>query len=191
MFPDENGNTTGKEQVVSADDGNKISVGNDGGAFSRARSLFSVSTTPAIADVNFDPTENQVNERIWVNMDAALPTASISVKEGDFVDVRVNISENFPPSNNSNGATYNAIGDVLRVYTTTPNLIESTTRIETLITGENNSFEIAAGSLNQLFTVVKDGSLTIGMEVKYNASDPRVYSTECSGRGALQVIIYR
>ena len=156
------------------------------------KSLFSVTTIVANQNIDYAPTYNQVNKRKWVNMDAALPPASILVKAGDFVDVKVNISEDFPRAGLLS-SSYNAMGDVLRFYTTTttPNLIESTTRIETLITGGNNSFEIAAGSLNQLFTVVKDGSLTIGIEVKYNASDPRVYSTECSGRGALQVIIYR
>ena len=157
------------------------------------KSLFSFTTIAANQDINFNPTQHQVNNREWVNMDAALPTASISVKEGDFVDVRVNISEDFPPANNNNnnGATYYAIGDVLRCYTTTPNLIESTTRIESLITGGNKSFEIADGSLNQMFMVTSEGTLTIGMEVKYNVSYPRVYSTERSGRGALQVILYR
>jgi hypothetical protein len=119
------------------------------------------------------------------------PQQAFQYKEGDFVDVRVNISEDFPPANNNNGATYNAIGDVLRCYTTTPNLIGAPTRIETLITGGDNSLEIAAGSLNQMFMVTSEGTLTIGIEVKYNVSYPRVYSTERSGRGALQVILYR
>jgi hypothetical protein len=154
-------------------------------------SLFSVTTKAANQDVSFNPTGNQVNNGEWVNMDAALPPASILVKAGDFVDVRVNISEDFPDVSNLTGATYNAIGDVLRLYTTNSNLIESPTRIETLITGGDNAFEMAAGSLNQLFTVIGDGSLTIGIEVKYNVSYPRVYSTERSGRGGLQVIIYR
>jgi hypothetical protein len=155
------------------------------------KSLLSVTTIAANQNTEFTPTNNQVNSREWVNMDVALPATSISVKAGDFVDVRVNISEDFPTANTINGSTYNDIGDVLRFYTTNPNLIGSPTMIETLITGGDNSYEIAAGSLNQLFTVIGDGTLTIGIEVKYNASYPRVYSTDRSGRGGLQVIIYR
>lgn len=155
------------------------------------RSLFSFTTTVVNPDVSFTPSNQEVNTNQWVQMDTALPTTNILVKAGDFVDIRVNISEDFPTANTVNGSTYNDIGDVLRFYTTNPNLIGSPTMIETLITGGDNSYEIAAGSLNQLFTVIEDGTLTIGIEVKYNASYPRVYSTDRSGRGGLQVIIYR
>lgn len=55
----------------------------------------------------------------------------------------------------------------------------------------DNTFEVAAASLNQLFTVTGDGSLTIGIQVKYSDNSPRTYSTNRSGRGGLQVIIYR
>jgi hypothetical protein len=182
-FSDENGNTTGKAQVVSADDGNKISVGTDGGAFSRARSLFSVTTTTTIANVNFDPTTNQVNNSIWVNMNTALPTTTINVKTGDIVDVRVHISEDF--------SRYNDIGDVIRLDINNPSLIGSPTMIETLIAGGDNTFEVAAASLNQLFTVTGNGLLTIGIQVKYSDNSSRTYSTNRSGLGGLQVIIYR
>jgi hypothetical protein len=155
------------------------------------KSLFSIATTVVNPDVSFTPSNNEVNTNQWVNMDTALPTTSITVQAGDFVDVRVNISEDFPAVNNINGDTYNAIGDVFRFYATNPALIGSPTMIESLITGGNNSFEIAAGSLNQLFTVTENGTLTIGIQVKYNSSNPRVYSTDRSGRGGLQVIIYR
>jgi hypothetical protein len=155
------------------------------------KSLFSIATTVVNPDVSFTPSNNQVDTNQWVNMDTALPTTSITVQAGDFVDVRVNISEDFPAVNIINGDTYNAIGDVFRFYATNPALIGSPTMIESLITGGNNSFEIAAGSLNQLFTVTENGTLTIGIQVKYNSSNPRVYSTDRSGRGGLQVIIYR
>jgi hypothetical protein len=182
-FSDENSNTTGKAQVVSADVGNKIAVGNDGGAFSNARSLFSVTTTAAIADVPFDPTSQQADNAEWIDMNSALPTTTISVKTGDIIDVRVQISEQF--------SNYNDMGDVIRLYVNTPSLIGSPTMIETLIAGGDNTFEVAAASLNQLFTVTGDGSLTIGIQVQYSDNSQRTYSTNRSGLGGLQVIIYR
>lgn len=155
------------------------------------KTIYSIATTVVNPDVSFTPSNNQVNDNLWVNMDTALPTTSIAVKAGDFVDVRVNISEDFPLVNIINGSTYDAIGDVFRFYATDPALIGSPAMIESLITGGNNSFEIAAGSLNQLFTVTENGTLIIGIQVKYSSNNPRVYSTERSGRGGLQVIIYR
>ena len=121
---------------------NSATVGN---SITLPRSLFSVTTTAAMANVNFDPTNNQVNSSIWVNMNTALPTTTINVKTGDIVDVRVQISEDC--------SRYNDIGDVIRLDVNTPSLINSPTMIETLIAGGDNTFEVAAASLNQLFTV--------------------------------------
>ena len=116
-------------------------------------------------------------------MNTALPTTTINVKTGDFIDVRVQISEQF--------SNYNDMGDVIRLDVNTPSLINSPTMIETLIAGGDNRFEVASASLNQLFTVTGDGSLTIGIQVKYSDNSPRTYSTNRSGLGGLQVIIYR
>ena len=159
---------------------NPATVGN---SITLPRSLLSVTTTAAIADVNFDPTNNQVNNSEWISMNTALPTTTINVKTGDIVDVRVHISEDF--------SRYNDIGDVIRLDVNTPSLINSPTMIETLIAGGDNTFEVASASLNQLFTVTGDGPLTIGIQVKYSDNSPRTYSTNRSGRGGLQVIIYR
>ena len=159
---------------------NPATVGN---SITLPRSLLSVTTTAAIADVNFDPTNNQVNNSEWINMNTALPTTTINVKTGDIIDVRVQISEQF--------SNYNDMGDVIRLDVNTPSLINSPTMIETLIAGGDNRFEVASASLNQLFTVTGDGSLTIGIQVKYSDNSPRTYSTNRSGLGGLQVIIYR
>jgi hypothetical protein len=159
---------------------NPATVGN---SITLPRSLFSLTTTAAIANVPFDPTTNQVNNSEWINMNTALPTTTINVKTGDFIDVRVQISEQF--------SNYNDMGDVIRLDVNTPSLINSPTMIETLIAGGDNRFEVASASLNQLFTVTGDGSLTIGIQVKYSDNSPRTYSTNRSGRGGLQVIIYR
>jgi len=121
---------------------NSATVGN---SITLPRSLFSVTTTAAMANVNFDPTNNQVNSSIWVNMNTALPTTTINVKTGDIVDVRVQISEDCN--------RYNDIGYVIRLDVNTPRLINSPTMIEKLIAGGDNTFEVAAASLNQLFTV--------------------------------------
>tara|TARA_B110000238_G_scaffold5765_1_gene5690 strand:- start:280 stop:600 length:321 start_codon:yes stop_codon:yes gene_type:complete len=90
-------------------------------------------------------------------MNTALPTTTINVKTGDIIDVRVQISEQF--------SNYNDMGDVIRLDVNTPSLINSPTMIETLIAGGDNRFEVASASLNQLFTVTGDGSLTIGIQV--------------------------
>jgi hypothetical protein len=149
------------------------------------KSLFSVTTTLAIADEGFVPG----NTSDWINMDNALPVTIINVKAGDFLDVRVNISEDFPLVGTFSSA--NDMGDIIRLYVNTAGLIGSPTMIETLIRGGNNTSEVAAASLNQLFTVIADGVLAIGIQVKYSDNSTRIYSTNKSGRGALQVIIYR
>ena len=108
---------------------NPATVGN---SITLPRSLLSVTTTAAIANVNFEPTNNQVNNSEWISMNTALPTTTINVKTGDIVDVRVHISEDF--------SRYNDIGDVIRLDVNTPSLINSPTMIETLIAGRDNTF---------------------------------------------------
>lgn len=150
------------------------------------QSLFSFTTTVVNSDVFVNPP----NTTQWFALDITLPQTNITVKTGDILDVRVNISEDFAESNGLN-AGYNNIGDLLRFYVTTPALIGSPTMLETLITGGDNSAETAAGALNQLFLVTGNGTLTIGIAGKFISDEARTFSTEISGRGGLQVIIYR
>ena len=153
------------------------------------RSLFSINTTNANQNISFSPTNSQVSLRQWINMNTVLPLTTIAVEAGDILDIRVHVSEDFNGITSING--HNSVSDVLRFYTTTPNLIGAPTMIETLIVGGDNDYEIAAGSLNQLFTVTATGLFTIGIQVKYNSSDLRIYSSEYSGTGGLQILIYR
>ncbi|WP_343330083.1 hypothetical protein [Polaribacter staleyi] len=148
---------------------------------SSGKSLFSVTTTPAISNTYYNPTTTSS----WVQMNTVLPTTSIAVQTGDIVDVRVQISEDF------NDGTYYDMGDVVRFYVTSPSLVGSPTMIETLLAGGDNTYEVAAASLSQMFTVTTNGTLTIGIEILYSDGSPRTFSTTQSGRGALQAIIYR
>jgi hypothetical protein len=143
------------------------------------KSLFSVTTTPANSNTYYDPTTTTS----WVQMNSVLPTTSITVQTGDIVDVRVNISEQL--------GNYNYIGDAIRLYITSPNLVGSPTMIETLIAGGDNTYEVAAASLSQMFTVTSNGTLTIGIEIRFADGSPRTFSSVRAGQGALQAIIYR
>jgi hypothetical protein len=147
------------------------------------KSLFSVATTIAASNYEFTP-GILLN---FVEMDGALPKTSIEVEVGDILDIRVNISV----QHEEDAVANLVIADVFRFYTTDDTILGSPTMIESLITGGNNTNTIATGSLNQLFTVVTGGTLEIGIEVKHNSTDERKYSTTNSGKGGLQVIIYR
>lgn len=146
------------------------------------KSLYSVTTTGANADYSYNAPNNSNN---FYQMDSALPQTSIAVVSGDIVDVRVNISEDFTND------TYYDMGDLIRFYVTINGTPITGTMIETLIAGGDNKYEVAAGSLNQMFTITQTGTMVVGIEVKFADGATRVFSTNRSGVGGLQAIIYR
>ncbi|PQJ73286.1 hypothetical protein [Polaribacter butkevichii] len=146
---------------------------------STGKSLFSVTTTAAIPINGV----SIPSAGVWYNLDFALPSTTINVQAGDIIDVRVSISEEL--------SFYNQMGDLLRLYVNTPSLVGSPTMIETLFAGGLNNNYVAAATLSQMFTVTGNGTLTMGIQVKFVNTSSRLISSSDSGIGALQVIIYR
>ncbi|AUC84531.1 hypothetical protein CW731_04100 [Polaribacter sp. ALD11] len=160
----------------------KIRDGNLWRVLRTGRSLFSVVTTRATPNVNVKPTDI-TNYSLRSDV---LPTTTIAVQAGDIIDVRVNISEEF----NVGVLTYDNIGDLLSIYATlNGNSILS--QPTTIISGGDNSFEIAEGFLSRVFPISANGTLNIDIQIKFKTTVERNFSTDNSGVGSLQAIIYR
>ena len=172
----------GNVKTINSSDGS-VSINDTNGNIDltapTSKSIFDVVTSHANTNYSFNPP----NTPTFVLMNAAIAPINYSVLAGDIIDVRLYFSGDYPQ--------YNDIGDIIKFNITLNGSPLSFTPIEGMITGGDNKEETAFGSLQQMIKITNSGTLSVSFELKALDGTTRVYSNNNSGRGAMQLTIYR